>query len=87
VGRAQAAPSLEGGYYVWWGALAGHVTALVIGLIAAMTPPKEWASSDRLRGLLGEFCTSVTVLRLGDRRYSVLDILNAWIDLASEPHA
>jgi len=40
-------------YYVWWGALGGHLTALVIGLIAAMTPSEEWASGDRLRGVLG----------------------------------
>jgi hypothetical protein len=40
-------------YYVWWGALAGHAIALVIGLIAAMMPPEEWASGDRVRGLLG----------------------------------
>jgi hypothetical protein len=40
-------------YNVWWGAIAGHLTALVIGVIAAMTPPQEWAAGDRLRGLFG----------------------------------
>jgi len=40
-------------YHAWWGALAGHLTALIIGVIAAMLPPEEWAASDRLRGLFG----------------------------------
>ena len=37
----------------FWGALVGHVVAMVVGSAAAMTPPEEWASTDRWRGLLG----------------------------------
>ena len=37
----------------FWGAIAGHVVAIVIGSIAAMTPPEEWAPGDTWRGLLG----------------------------------
>jgi hypothetical protein len=36
----------------FWGALIGHVTALVVASIAGMTPPEEWASTDMMRGLL-----------------------------------
>lgn len=39
--------------YVFWGALVGHVVAIPIAAIAAMTPPVEWAGSDVLRGALG----------------------------------
>jgi hypothetical protein len=37
----------------FWGAIGGHLLALVIGLIAAMTPPEQWSAGDRMRGLLG----------------------------------
>jgi len=37
----------------FWGALAGHVAAIVVGSAAAMTPPEEWAATDFWRGLLG----------------------------------
>lgn len=34
----------------FWGALMGHVVALVLGLAFGMFPPEEWSSDDRLRG-------------------------------------
>ena len=34
----------------FWGALVGHVIALVVGLAFGMTPPEEWAPDDRVRG-------------------------------------
>ena len=37
----------------FWGAIAGHLTALVIGLVAAMIPPEQWGTSDLWRGFLG----------------------------------
>jgi hypothetical protein len=37
----------------FWGAIIGHLLALVIGLIAAMIPPEQWSAGDRMRGLLG----------------------------------
>ena len=37
----------------FWGALAGHGLAILIGSLAAMIPPEEWAPSDLWRGLLG----------------------------------
>lgn len=36
----------------FWGALIGHVVALVIGAIAGMTPPESWAPTDYWRGAL-----------------------------------
>jgi hypothetical protein len=37
---------------VFWGALAGHVAAMVLGLIFGMTPPEEWSDTDYLRGAM-----------------------------------
>lgn len=35
---------------MFWGALVGHVAALVAGLAFGMVPPEEWAPDDRVRG-------------------------------------
>lgn len=35
------------------GAVIGHVLAILIGSIAAMTPPEAWAPTDLWRGALG----------------------------------
>ena len=37
----------------FWGAVAGHLLAMVIGSVAAMNPPEEWAPTDTWRGMLG----------------------------------
>ena len=37
----------------FWGGVIGHLAALVIGSLAAMIPPEEWAPTDMWRGLLG----------------------------------
>lgn len=37
----------------FWGAVAGHMLALLIGGLAAMFPPEGWTSSDIWRGVLG----------------------------------
>ena len=37
---------------MFWGAVIGHVIALVIGTIAAMTPPEAWTPGDAWRGAL-----------------------------------
>lgn len=37
----------------FWGGVTGHLIALVIGSIAAMTPAAEWSGDDTLRGALG----------------------------------
>ena len=37
---------------MFWGAVIGHVIAMVIGLIWAMMPPEEWAPTDHVRGAL-----------------------------------
>lgn len=38
--------------HAFWGALIGHVVAIVIGTYAAMMPPEEWAASDHVRGAI-----------------------------------
>ena len=37
----------------FWGGVIGHLAALVIGSVAAMIPPEEWAPTDMWRGALG----------------------------------
>lgn len=37
---------------VFWGALAGHLVALVVGTCAALVPAEQWAPDDVLRGAL-----------------------------------
>ena len=37
----------------FWGGVAGHLIALVVGSIAAMTPAAEWSPDDTLRGAVG----------------------------------
>jgi hypothetical protein len=37
----------------FWGGVTGHVIALVVGSIAAMTPAAHWSADDTLRGALG----------------------------------
>jgi hypothetical protein len=37
----------------FWGAIVGHLTAIVIGLVAAMTPPQQWGTGDLWRGVFG----------------------------------
>ena len=37
----------------FWGGLAGHLIALVVGSIAAMTPAAQWSADDTLRGAFG----------------------------------
>lgn len=38
---------------VFWGAVVGHLVALVAGSVAGMTPAAEWAPDDTVRGALG----------------------------------
>lgn len=38
---------------VFWGAIVGHVVAIVLGMTFGMLPPEEWAPGDRMRGALG----------------------------------
>ena len=37
----------------FWGALFGHLIAIVIGSIAAMMPAAEWSDGDTWRGVSG----------------------------------
>ena len=37
----------------FWGGLTGHLIALVVGSIAAMTPAAHWSPDDTVRGALG----------------------------------
>ena len=37
----------------FWGGIAGHVLALIVGSIAAVVPAEQWAATDRWRGALG----------------------------------
>lgn len=37
----------------FWGAVLGHVVALVLGSIAAMTPAEQWNDTNIWRGALG----------------------------------
>lgn len=37
----------------FWGALVGHVVALVVAPVAAMTPAEAWMPTDALRGAVG----------------------------------
>jgi hypothetical protein len=37
----------------FWGGIGGHVTALLVGTLAAMMPPEQWSADDALRGALG----------------------------------
>lgn len=37
----------------FWGAVTGHLLALVVGTVAAMTPPEAWSDGDTWRGVLG----------------------------------
>ena len=34
----------------FWGAMAGHLAAIVLGLTFGMLPPEEWSPDDRVRG-------------------------------------
>jgi len=43
------APRVHG---VFWGAIVGHVIALAVGTVAAMTPAEAWAPTDTMRGAL-----------------------------------
>ena len=38
---------------VFLGAVMGHVLAILVGSIAAMTPPEAWEATDLWRGALG----------------------------------
>jgi quinol-cytochrome oxidoreductase complex cytochrome b subunit len=44
---------------VFWGAVIGHMVALVVGTVAAMTPAAEWAPTDFWRGALGYWSFAV----------------------------
>ena len=37
----------------FWGGVAGHLVALVVGSIAAMTPAAQWSGDDTFRGAFG----------------------------------
>ncbi len=37
----------------FWGGIAGHVVAIVIGSVAAMIPAEQWAAADVWRGAIG----------------------------------
>jgi hypothetical protein len=37
----------------FWGGVAGHLAALVIGSVAAVVPAEQWAPTDLWRGALG----------------------------------
>lgn len=36
--------------HAFWGGLIGHVAAIVVGALATMLPPEEWAANDYVRG-------------------------------------
>ena len=36
----------------FWGAVTGHLIAIVPGLTFAMIPPEEWSADDRWRGAM-----------------------------------
>ena len=38
---------------VFWGAVIGHATSLVVGAAASMIPAAEWGPTDVWRGVLG----------------------------------
>lgn len=37
----------------FWGGVAGHLVAILVGTLAAMIPPEEWSPTDTWRGALG----------------------------------
>lgn len=37
----------------FWGAVTGHVIAIIVGSIAAMLPAREWSDASVVRGALG----------------------------------
>ncbi len=37
----------------FWGAVVGHLVAIVLGSVAAMVPAAEWSEGDTWRGLFG----------------------------------
>ena len=43
-------PVVQGAF---WGAVVGHLVALVVGSVAGMTPAHEWSDADAVRGALG----------------------------------
>ncbi|MCC6318124.1 MAG: hypothetical protein IT361_10580 [Gemmatimonadaceae bacterium] len=43
----------------FWGAVLGHVVAVVIGSIAAMKPAAEWSDADVWRGVFGYWSFAV----------------------------
>jgi len=34
----------------FWGAMTGHVAAIILGMTFGMIPPEEWMPDDRMRG-------------------------------------
>lgn len=37
----------------FWGAVVGHLVAIVVGSVAAMMPAAEWSEGDTWRGVFG----------------------------------
>ena len=59
----------------FWGAILGHLVAIVVGSIAAMTPPEAWAPTDVVRGTLGLWS------------FLILPALGALIGILTAPRA
>jgi hypothetical protein len=38
---------------VFWGMLVGYIAGGVLSLVASVTPPEMWASTDAVRGAIG----------------------------------
>ena len=41
------------GRSAFWGAVLGHVVALVLAVVLGMIPPEAWASEETFRGFIG----------------------------------
>lgn len=41
------------GRSAFWGAVLGHVVALVLAVVLGMIPPEAWTGEDRWRGFIG----------------------------------
>lgn len=46
----------------FWGAVMGHLVAIVIGNVAAMMPAAEWSEGDTWRGLAGFWSFTIAPL-------------------------
>jgi hypothetical protein len=51
-----------GWHGAFWGAVSGHLIAIVVGSIAAMMPAAEWSEGDTWRGLFGFWSFTIAPL-------------------------